>query len=145
KTKIGSPAVHRACNKEIAPQNCKKIAAIIRNFPPEEAIASIKLTLVQGNSALQWITVSPGSAIPSSSRKLFKQRRAYKNSKKQEAVRQEAVRQEAIRQEAVRQEAVRQEAVRQEAVRQEAVRNAPLNLIDGWPFCLLPPSDYFSD
>ncbi|CAG8706967.1 3014_t:CDS:2 [Cetraspora pellucida] len=111
KTKIGPVAVYKACNKEIARQKCEKIAAIIRSFPPEEAIASIKLTLLQGNSALQWIMVSPGSAIPSSSRKLSKhRRRTYKNSKKQ-----------------------------------EAVRNAPLNLIDGWPFCLLPPSDYFSD
>ncbi|CAG8741427.1 22163_t:CDS:2 [Gigaspora margarita] len=84
KTKIGPVAVDKACNKEIAFDKCEKIAAIIRTFPPEEAMAEIKSTLLRGNSALQWVSVNPGLAT---FKKLPKKRQACKDSQKQKAVR----------------------------------------------------------
>ncbi|CAG8763375.1 24609_t:CDS:2 [Gigaspora margarita] len=117
KTKMGPVAVYKTCKKKIAFDKCAKIAEIIRTFPPVKAMAEIKSTLSQGNSAFQWVMVSPGLSTrkrlpkkrPSSPRKLSKQRRVYKDSEKQ-----------------------------------EAIQDAPLNIIERWPDCLLPPSVYFS-
>ncbi|CAG8596345.1 13422_t:CDS:2 [Gigaspora rosea] len=91
KTKIGPVAVYKACNEEITFDTCEKIAEIIRNFPPVKAMAEIKSTLLQGNSALQWVTVRPGlsrpKALPKKRPSSPRKRGAYKDSEKQEEVR----------------------------------------------------------